>query len=85
MKNSPSLPDIDALPSSFMAHALETPLSQKDLGTVTKLSSTQLMNDLNIPMKTKRTDTEDESRLENVSLNPQPQKQGNSVNSQVKM
>lgn len=68
-----------------MAHALESPLSQKDSGPVTQLSSARLMNDLNIPMKTKLADSEDDSKVENASLNPQPQQQGKSVNSQVKM
>lgn len=83
-KNSPSLADIEALPSSLMAHALGTSFSQKDHSTVNKPSSTRLMNDLNIPLKTKLPDTEDDTRLENVSLKPQPQQQGNSVNSGVK-
>lgn len=87
-KNSPSPSDIEALPSSLMAHALETSISLKDHCTVNELStfqSARLMNDLNIPMKPKLPDTEDNTRLENVSLKPQPQQQGNSVNNQVKM
>lgn len=83
-KNS-SLPDIEALSSSLMAQTLETSICQKDHCTVNRLSSTRLMNDLNIPMKTKLSDTEDDTRLENVSPKPPPQQQGNSVNNQVKM
>lgn len=59
-----------------MAHALESPLSQKDSCAATQLSSARLVNDLNIPMKTKLAESEDDSKVENASLNPQPQQQG---------
>lgn len=58
-----------------MAHALGT--------SMPKLSSTRLMNDLNIPIKNKLPDAEGDTKLENVFQKPQPQLQGNSVKNRV--
>lgn len=67
-----TLSDLGVLPSSFIAHTLEPPLSLKDNG----YPSTRLLNDLNIPIKPGLPIPECETRLDNLTLKPQIQHQG---------
>lgn len=83
--NSPSLSDVEVLPSSLKAPALGTSISQKDHGAEHKPSSPWPINDLNIPTKTNLPDTEDDARLGNVSLKLQPRPQGNTVTIQAEL
>lgn len=78
-ENSPSLSDADMLPSSLKDD--RTSICQKDSCSDNQPNSPWLINDLNIPTKTKLPDAEDESRLGNGSLKLQPPPQGNSERS----
>ncbi|XP_042353626.1 receptor-interacting serine/threonine-protein kinase 2-like isoform X2 [Plectropomus leopardus] len=78
LTSSNAAPSKDGLPSSFLAHTLEPPESLKDPCAVNNLNgyqSARPMNDLNIPVKPGLPVSEYETRLDNLTLVPQPQQQ----------
>ncbi|XP_029309326.1 receptor-interacting serine/threonine-protein kinase 2 isoform X2 [Cottoperca gobio] len=78
LTSSNAAPSREGLPSSFEAHTLE-PEYLKDDCTDNNLNSYQSarpMNYMNIPVKPGPPITEYETQLDNLTLNPQPQQQG---------
>uniref|UniRef100_A0A7N9AL45 Receptor-interacting serine/threonine-protein kinase 2 n=1 Tax=Mastacembelus armatus TaxID=205130 RepID=A0A7N9AL45_9TELE len=69
--------DSGDLPSSFLAHTLEPPESLKDcaVNNLNGYQSARPLNDLNIPLKPGVPVAEYETRLDNLTLKPQPQQQ----------
>ncbi|XP_026168630.1 receptor-interacting serine/threonine-protein kinase 2 isoform X2 [Mastacembelus armatus] len=77
LTSSNAAPSRGDLPSSFLAHTLEPPESLKDcaVNNLNGYQSARPLNDLNIPLKPGVPVAEYETRLDNLTLKPQPQQQ----------